>query len=202
VVSDYQFRSVITDSSLKKKTIVIKNGVDINHFSPSKGSDALKIKLGISKNDFVLVSTAGTAHHKGWLFLAEAIETLDESLRNSIKVILLGNKPSDEILNKNYIKGFIFSGLVEDVRPYVAIADVGFVLSYKVETISYACREMMSMGKPVIVSNFSGLPENINNGINGWIVDAQNIRELRNKILEIINLKDIKAISVKQGINR
>ena len=86
---------------------------------------------------------------------------------------------------KNYIKGFIFSGLVEDVRPYVAIADVGFVLSYKVETISYACREMMSMGKPVIVSNFSGLPENIDNGINGWIVDAQNIRELRNKILEM-----------------
>jgi glycosyltransferase involved in cell wall biosynthesis len=51
----------------------------------------------------------------------------------------------------------------------VAAFDVGFVLSRR-ETLSFACREMMAMGKPVIVSNSGGLPENVEAGVSGWIV--------------------------------
>jgi glycosyltransferase involved in cell wall biosynthesis len=39
-----------------------------------------------------------------------------------------------------------------------------------VETISFACREMMAMGKPVLVSDYAGLPENIRPDVDGWLV--------------------------------
>jgi glycosyltransferase involved in cell wall biosynthesis len=67
-----------------------------------------------------------------------------------------------------------FTGPLEDVRAFVAALDVGFVLSWR-ETISFACREMMAMGVPVIVSNHGGLPENIDDSRNGWIVDCHDI---------------------------
>ena len=51
--------------------------------------------------------------------------------------------------------------------------DIGFVLSSGVETISFACREMMSTGVPVIVSNSGGLAENVEHGVDGWIVPVK-----------------------------
>ena len=66
----------------------------------------------------------------------------------------------------------IFVGLLDDVRPFLAALDPGFVLSSRVETISFACREMMAMGLPVVVTDVAGLPENVEDGVDGWIVPA------------------------------
>jgi hypothetical protein len=41
-----------------------------------------------------------------------------------------------------------FEGLLADVRLAIAACDAGFVLSYAVETILIACRDMMAVGKP------------------------------------------------------
>ncbi len=39
----------------------------------------------------------------------------------------------------------LITGFTDDVRGYVATFDVGFMVSYAVESSSFACREMMSM---------------------------------------------------------
>src|SRR5699024_2960309 len=66
----------------------------------------------------------------------------------------------------------VFPGLVDDVRPILGACDVGFVLSYR-EALSYACREVMALGLPALVSDVGGLPENVEHGTNGWIVPAR-----------------------------
>ncbi|MEM5366547.1 hypothetical protein V4C53_10935 [Paraburkholderia azotifigens] len=38
----------------------------------------------------------------------------------------------------------LITGFTDDVRGYVATFDVGFMVSYAVESSSFACREMMS----------------------------------------------------------
>jgi len=66
----------------------------------------------------------------------------------------------------------VFTGLLDDVRPVLAASDVAFVLSHR-EALSYACREAMAMGRPVLISRTGGLPENVNHGVDGWIVPAR-----------------------------
>ncbi|WP_422630925.1 glycosyltransferase [Photorhabdus tasmaniensis] len=39
---------------------------------------------------------------------------------------------------------------------------------------------MMACGLPVIVSDFGGLPENIDHGVNGWITRAGNEVSIHN----------------------
>jgi len=73
---------------------------------------------------------------------------------------------------------FIYCGFHEDVVPYVSVFDVGFILSDSIETISFAAREMMSMGKPLISSSFSGLKENFIHEINGILINQKDIRSL------------------------
>ena len=195
VVSNFQLKKTIPKNILEK-TILIQNGVNVDYFAPQKKSLRLMKKLGINKDTLILVSNAGTGLHKGWQFIVEAVSMLEEKQKSSIKILLIGNL-INELDFANYIgkfkmeKNVIFSGFQNDVRDYLALGDIGFVLSHNVETISFACREMMSMGKPMIVSNYAGLPENITPGKDGWVVEVGNVM----KIFSLLNSIDYKNLA-------
>src|SRR3546814_6148703 len=76
----------------------------------------------------------------------------------------------------------VFPGLVDDVRTVLGACDAGFVLSYR-EALSYACRETLSLGLPTLVSDAGGLPENVENNVDGWIVPAHGVAEIA-RVLE------------------
>lgn len=80
----------------------------------------------------------------------------------------------------------IFPGFIPDVSPIIGIGDIGFVLSNASETVSFACREMIAMGLPVIVSNFGSLPENITAAYDGWIVPINDIPSLTRLLITIL----------------
>lgn len=154
----------------------VYNGVDTDHFQPwpVEAAIAQRRALGIADDALLIGSSAGTADYKGWTDLVTALQRLPDNERARIHVLLPGNPPSAAQLALVSAAGlqsqFHFPGLLDDVRPVIAALDAGFVLSHQVETISFACREMMAMGKPVMVTNYAGLPENIHVGTDGWVV--------------------------------
>jgi glycosyltransferase involved in cell wall biosynthesis len=196
VVSNFQYNHVIT-SELQVKTTVIHNGIDLDYFQLREKSKDLIKQFNIQDGDIVFVSVAGTALHKGWQFLVEATSYLKDMQRNKIKIIIAGNAPKEEIVDK-YINQFnmqgnvIFTGFMDDVREVVSVADIGFVLSIDVESISFACREMMAMGKPVLISDCGGLLENININQDGWIVQQKSTSQIQEF------LQKIKALDLNQ----
>lgn len=165
---------------------LVRNGIDTNVFAPWPTElldDARNAAFG--EVELLLGSCAGTAAHKGWMDLARAIALLPEADRARIGVLLCGKPPSaaqrDELAALGVAKRFRFVGPLDDVKPAIAGVDAGFVLSHAVETISFACREMMAMGKPVMVTRYAGLPENIIDGEDGWVVpvnDPESIRQV------------------------
>ena len=185
VVSEY---IKLMFSCYKTPVKVIYNGVDTTFFQPYASAivSALKQKFGIPAANLVFGSVAGTALYKGWSVFLEAIALLPPKLLQKITVIIAGSVPSEEIKKYRLENQVIFPGLLFDVREVIAVSDVGFVLSYVMEALSFACREMMSMGKPVIVSDCGGLPENITNGVDGYIVKAKNVASVKNCVMEIM----------------
>ena len=170
---------------------VVRNGVDLQRFSPVAPADgaALRARWTLDPDALVLVSNAGTDGHKGWIDLARAIATLPEPLRGKVHMAVAGREPDPLLVAEVEQLGVAgqvhFAGLLEDIRPFVAGGDAGFVLSYDVETISFACREMMAMGKPVMVSDYAGLPENITHGHNGWIVPVRNVAAIAAQVVAL-----------------
>jgi len=192
VVSNFQYDHIITNE-LQRKTIVIHNGIDLDYFQPRGKSKDLRKQLNIQDRDIVFVSVAGTALHKGWQFLVEAASRLDDELYSRVKIVIVGNSPTNEIVEQyinqlNMKDNVIFTGFMDDVREAVSIADIGFVLSIGVETISFACREMMAMGKPVLVSDYAGLSENINNNQDGWIIQQKSTSQIQGFLQKIKEL--------------
>jgi L-malate glycosyltransferase len=170
----------------------IPNGIDTEFYQPisNKQKISLRQQYHLNSDDFIFVSNAGTAECKNWPMLLAAIAALPCALKSKIKVIIAGKQPKQEqlkIVNKLSLgEHVMFTGLLTDTRAWMTLGDVGFVLSNTQETISFACREMMAMGLPVIVSNYGGLPENISADRDGWIVPTNNISALTRCLITIL----------------
>ncbi|WP_295571890.1 glycosyltransferase family 4 protein [uncultured Stenotrophomonas sp.] len=161
---------------------VVRNGVDLAHYAPMPADtgQALRRQWTQDPQALVLVSNAGTDGYKGWIDLAQAIALLPNAVRPHVHMAVAGHLPSAQQREQVQALGEVaaqvhFTGLLTDTRPLIAAGDVGFVLSNDVETISFACREMMASGKPMLVSDFAGLPENIDQGVDGWVVPTRDV---------------------------
>jgi glycosyltransferase involved in cell wall biosynthesis len=173
----------------------VYNGIDTDYFSPFPQAASRRLRerwIGPGHDETLLVgSNAGTGSYKAWIDMVRAVSRLPEGYRSRIHIAIAGNPPDAEFLDEIASLGMTgqvhHAGRLDDVRPLVAAFDLGFVLSYRVETISFACREMMAMGKPVIVTRHAGLPENIDEGRDGWVVpvrDPDALSRLLRRILD------------------
>jgi glycosyltransferase involved in cell wall biosynthesis len=178
-VCQYTLRELQASSYRRCRLDAVHNGIDITHYSPWPDDLArTERQRWIGERPSLLIgSNAGTAAYKGWMILVEALALLPEPLRTRVEVLVAGKPPTAEQRQRIAALGLTervhFPGLLADVRPVIAAMDVGFVLSHGVETISFACREMMAMGKPVLLSNYAGLPENVEPGREGWVVPVK-----------------------------
>ncbi|GAB3099697.1 glycosyltransferase family 4 protein [Lysobacter terrae] len=179
-VCDYSLRDLQQSAYRGCRLATVHNGIDIAHYTPwSAEAMAAERERWADGAPLLIGSVAGTADYKGWMDLVEAMALLPADLRAQLRVLVAGKPPGAEKRQRIEALGLtdqvVFPGLLSDVRPVIAALDLGFVLSYDVETISFACREMMAMGKPVLVSDYAGLPENIEPGRDGWVVPVRNV---------------------------
>ncbi|HDR9484639.1 TPA: glycosyltransferase family 4 protein [Burkholderia aenigmatica] len=175
-VSDYVAGMLARQSPYGNVTVV-KHGVRRQAAERLAGDEIRRRKIALfgpsAADAIVLGSSAGTAPEKGWMDLIAALGRLPEHERERFRVLLVGTEPTGEqreqIAHHRMAARTAFTGRVDDVRTPFSIVDVSFVLSYY-ESLSYACREAMALGCPAIVTRVGGLPENVEPGVDGWVV--------------------------------
>ncbi|AOK29665.1 MULTISPECIES: glycosyltransferase [Burkholderia] len=190
-VSDY-VHAMLKQCSPYGNITVVKHGVRMPTVD-RLGRDEIRRRKAalfgpVGTDAIVLGSTAGTAPQKGWMDLIVALGRLPDALRERFHVFLVGEEPStaqrEQVEKHGMASRIVFTGRLDNAREWLAIADVSFVLSYQ-ESLSYACREAMSMGCPTIVTRVGGLPENVEHGLDGWIVPPRSPEAIE-PILRII----------------
>ncbi|MET0254859.1 MAG: glycosyltransferase family 4 protein [Luteibacter sp.] len=196
-VCEYVRRQVMASPYARCRVATVFNGVDVDRFAPRPAEPSLRDGwLGPVTGEAPLLigSNAGTARYKGWMDLVEALASLEPTWRERLRVVLAGGLPDADDRARIEALGVAaqvhFAGRLDDVRPLVATLDAGFVLSWDVETISFACREMMAMEKPVLVSDYAGLPENIREGEDGWVVAARDRAAIANALRRLLDERD------------
>ncbi|ACC69922.1 glycosyltransferase family 4 protein [Paraburkholderia phymatum] len=160
---------------------VIANGVDIDFYAPFDDALAARRRealLGVAHAGKLVVGTiTGFDWYKGTMDMVAAVAALPEEMRKRVVLVVAGTEPNDaqrEVIESlNMSDNLLVTGFTDDVRGYVATFDVGFMVSYAVESSSFACREMMSMGRPVLVTRYASLPDNVDDGVDGWIVEPR-----------------------------
>ena len=173
---------------------VVRNGIDISYLQPpsrSQRQEARQAFFGSLPEDaLVFGSIGGTDLNKGWLLLVEAVSRLAPAQRRRIRILVAGDPPNDAMMARVRELGMLesvnFPGLVSDVRRVLAASDVGFVLSYR-EAASYASCETMAAGLPTLVSAAGGLPENVRDGLDGWVVPVGDVQALQQYLQQLLD---------------
>ncbi len=183
--NSYGLQAIIIQNQLAKpdKLKVIaegsSNGIDTAFFNPKHFSagqkENLKKQLGIKPEDTVFVFVGRLVGDKGINELVNAFETLFKEYPN-IKLLLVGNEePALDPLQEKTHKiihshpNIITTGWVDDVRPYLAIADIFVFPSYR-EGFPNVVMQAGAMGLPAIVTDINGCNEIITDRLNGLII--------------------------------
>ena len=177
------------------KIIIIYNGINLNTASKLLKQKEIKKELNIPNDDFVVGTAGRLVKEKGMeIFIKGAAKFL---WYNPDAVFLIaGDGPLYSNL-KNEAKGLnidsklLFVGFVDKIYEYLLILDV-FVLSSLTEGLPMILLEAMNAGCPVICSRVGGIPEVINNNINGFLIDSNNPDALSEKLILLYNNPSLK----------
>lgn len=178
---------------------LIRNGIDTNKWVPPKNNPEYE--------KIILMSIAGTDIYKGWHHLINAINMLPDTIKHRFLVKIAGHPPDTATVEKltgttQLPEWASFCGFLTEPQDALKEADIGFVLSTDIETISFACREMMSAGLPVIVSDYGGLAENITAEVDGWVTPAGDTVALSHLLLNIITLSPAELLNMKKNARK
>jgi glycogen(starch) synthase len=190
-VSDFTRRELLQYYKVKEAKIrVIHNGVDINKFKPTSEKRKVKKELGFNPDDIAILSVGRLYARKGLFTLLESIPIVARRHRNA-KFIISGKGQSNEM--KKLVRhatelgvkdNIIFTGYFPDAKlPKLYQAADIFAFSTFYENLPFAVLEALSSGLPTVTTNVGGIPEMIENGKNGFLVNPSNTQEIANKVL-------------------
>ncbi len=151
---------------------MVPTGVDTEAFARRIADKDTRPDEGIKPGEKVMVSVGRLDKYKGQDFLLQALHLATKSGR-PYRLILVGDGPRRQEL-EDMAKSLgirdrvIFKGAQEDVRQYLALADL-FVLASTEEGLPGSALESMSMKTTCLVTPTGGVTEAILDGKTGYV---------------------------------
>jgi glycosyltransferase involved in cell wall biosynthesis len=187
----------------ESKIRVIHNGVDVNKFKPAVDKRKVKIELGFNPDDLAIVSVGRLYARKGLFTLIESMVAVVKRFPTA-KFVISGKGQSDEMHKltayaerlgvKNNI---VFTGYYPDKKlPKLYQAADVFAFSTFYEHHPFAVLEALATGLPVVTTTVGGIPETIESGKNGFLVDPFHPRQFSEKIQYLL---EHPAFAVEMG---
>lgn len=172
--------------------VTIYSGMDLDSFlNASREREKMREKLGIRPDEIVIGKIARLFHLKGHDFLFEAVSRIDKE-NSRIRVLLIGDGILKEHLEKKAEElgirdALIFAGLVmpDDIPLYISAMDILVHVSLR-EGLARALPQAMAAGVPVVSFDVDGAREVVENGENGYLVEACDVPMLAQAISTLI----------------
>ena len=193
---------------LKKRFPEYKNKIDImyNIVSPKTIRNLSLENTELNKDYINLVTVGRLNNQKGYDMAVESCKILVDKGYN-IKWYAVGDgldrKKLEKIISeKNIENNFILLGIKENPYSYINKADI-YVQPSRFEGKSIAIDEAKILHKPIVVTNFSTVRDQIDNEVNGLIVEMTpqhisigiekliNNKEIKNKLVDNLKKEDL-----------
>lgn len=170
-----------------KEIEVIHNFIDERVYY-KHSNQQLKQKFNIQDNEKVMIHVSNFRAVKRVKDIVRAFHKIN--LQIPAKLLLVGDGPEIEdikqLIQQLQIENHVLLlGKQQNVEEVYSISDLMFLLSEK-ESFGLVALEAMACGVPCIGTNVGGIPEVIDDGINGFICELGNIDQIVKKSLELL----------------
>ena len=192
-VSEYDCKIALENNiTSEDKLITVHNGIDIKNIDFLTREEAQK-KLLKKTSPLVIGTIAEWTSNKGLTYLLKAIKEI-KNKKFDVVLIGSGENPDKEklkkIIKKKKLKNIHLIEFVPNAVNYLKAFDI-FILPSTKEGLPYTIIEAMIAEIPIIATNVGGIPEMIENNVNGILIEPKNPEIIGNKILELINNPEI-----------
>ena len=150
---------------------------------------ALRIELGLAPGTPVIGHVGALVGHKDQTTLLAAMRHVVER-RPEVRVLLIGDGPLRRTLHafarRLGLGGVVtFTGFRSDALDLYALFDL-FCLSSSMEGMGSAILDAFAAGVPVVATRAGGIPEMIEDGVNGRLVPARDPAALAEALTEAL----------------
>lgn len=189
----------LIDPTVEIKTIY--NFIDEETYVP-QAFGHLKKELGIQEDEKVIIHISNFREVKNIPDIVRSFEILQESI--DAKLLLVGEGPEKEnietlVAQLNLEDQVIFTGKRDDMAELLAISDLMFHLSEK-EAFGLVLLEALACGVPSVATNIDGIPEVVEDGVNGFLVPYGDVEAAAKKGLELLTDERLHASFTENGL--
>ena len=193
---------------LRKKIMVIPNFVDTDRFRKLPRSRALRREFRIPAGTAVVAHISNYAAIKNTLVIPEIARLVVRSHPKAVFLMVgerLGETGYDLEKLKKTVSGFgldrhfRFIGRRTDIARILSISEATVLTSLN-EGSPLAALESLAMGVPVVSSKVGGIPEFIKHGVNGFLVEGQNVEKYAEFILRLIQDHELRSILGRRAV--
>jgi L-malate glycosyltransferase len=185
-VSQFLKEATINVIGVKNKIEVIYNFVNCNKYRPSSNQE---LKKHFAPNGGkILIHVSNFRAVKRPADVVEIFQRVQAELPAIL--LMVGDGPerskAEWSARDNRIEGKVhFLGKQDNIEELIGISDL-FLLPSENESFGLVALEAMACEVPVVASRVGGLPEVITNGVEGFLVEPQDVTNMAARALDIL----------------
>ncbi|MFJ7647843.1 N-acetyl-alpha-D-glucosaminyl L-malate synthase BshA [Lysinibacillus sp. NPDC097279] len=169
----------------------IYNFVDERVYRPQNAGN-LKEQFGIQEDEKVIIHVSNFRKIKNLPHIVDAFMKIRENVK--AKLLLVGDGPEkhrvmDQVKESPYVKDVLFLGKQENLAELYAISDLKLLLSQQ-ESFGLVLLEAMACGVPCIGTTVGGIPEVIDHGVDGYLVELGDTDAVADYAVQLLNDED------------
>jgi glycosyltransferase involved in cell wall biosynthesis len=175
-----------------EKLHVVLNGIDFARVKRSDDYDRIRIRREFADAETPLLLIAARLHpEKGYEYLFQAMTALKLRFNGKIKLLVAGAGPflphyQEMVRTLKCDDVVTFLGFRKDLPDLMAAVDL-FVLPSVAEAFGLVLAEALYLGTPVVSTRVGGIPEIVEDGVDGLLVPPANEHALADAITDLLN---------------
>lgn len=202
-ISDAEKQSALDKNICKENKLqIIFNGVDVDAYKDEEHGVVKRADLGIPDDAFVVGMVGRVSPQKAPDVFVRMAKLVNDKILNSHFIIvgsgMLERKIREYALKQGFSDKLHITGWVDNPMSYVELFDVGCLLS-RWEGFGLALPEYMMAGKPIVATNIDAIPNIINDGENGLLVNVDDADGASNAVNRIFNDSTLRRKLIEQG---
>jgi glycosyltransferase involved in cell wall biosynthesis len=175
------------------KLYLVHNAIDLGAFTRSKPRDQAKQEMGAATDRILVGSVGRLSEEKGFLPLIEVVHEL-QLAGMPIDLWIAGDGPQRTALQQRIqelrLSGTVrLLGQIQDPRAFYQAMDL-FVLNSVREGLPNVLLEAMAFEVPVIATRIAGIPDLVQDGTTGRLIEPTELESLEAAIRASLDQKD------------
>ncbi|MFY9572174.1 MAG: glycosyltransferase [Blastocatellia bacterium] len=181
-----------TEGAPSNKVHVVLNGIDFERVELSGPDARERVRRENADDDAYLLLIVARLHpEKGHHYLFEALPEVRRRVNRPVRLLVAGTGPFDSAY-KEEVRALgcedivSFLGFRKDSADLMAAADL-LILPSVAEAFGLVLAEAIYLGTPVIATRAGGIPEIVDDGVDGVLVAPADTKALADAIVDLLN---------------